>query len=556
MAIVRHWSGEIAKSLLALIVVLVVLESAIRVVFAIRNAFVAEVSLPYAFDGDYGPVPPWLDDVRILKEDDLLVWKGRPLASRRYVDVFAPVRNDDERTALLRQFIPTLPAALKSSPRWDVSLNSEGFRDVEFTPRGDGDTLRVICVGDSWTFGSNVGRDESYPVQLREALSRVYPRKKVEVLNLGMLGYSSFHGVKLLPRILGLRPDVVIVGFAMNEPKMAGYKPPPESDQRPKRVLDQVVQAGTAIWRNSALARLLQYVADIIIWQPASIGRRLRDSSKSDAWTEKVDAVQDPADLEPWLRGSLAEYEGNLSRMIEELANAGERVILLHPEFWERSPYLGVAEKVSRERRVPLVDAANILAKARQQAEQELEDRLALRPAPATSANPAGEAVRVVFRIFQGRHEVPTALYVTGDCPQLGGSEPNRIALNDSGKAGDQRAGDRVWSFSTDLPAGTTIRYVYTNSGRDGVWEGLDVPFIRTYKINADAKGRTVYLPIDTFGESYMYADPWHTNGRGYSLIAGQLAQAILGNATPGSDAVETRNVAKQPDPPAHGRQM
>lgn len=527
----KRWTGEVARSLLALIMVLAVLEVAIWVVYLVRNAFVVEVALPYVYAGDYGPVPPWHDDVRILEEDASLLWRGRPGTRRRYVDLFAPVHSDKERTSMLRQFFPTMPAALETSPRWDVSLNSEGFRDVEFTPRAGRGTLRVVCAGDSWTFGANVGQGESYPVQLWETLSQAYPDQEVEVLNLGMLGYSSFHGVRLLPRILDLQPDVVIIGFAMQEPNMAGYTPP---TQQPARISDRFAQAGAMMWRRSALARLLQYAADIIMWQATSLGDRLKHAASSETWTDRVDAVRNPADLEPWLRNSLAEYEGNLVRMIEELRDGGVRVILLHPAFWERSFYLGVAAKISRERHVPLVDASRILADARQQMERQLEDRLDLRQAPSLDANPVGEAVRLVFRVHQGRHEVPTALYISGDHPQIGGSEPNRVALNDSGEAGDQRAGDRVWSYGAEVPAGTTIRYVYTNSGREGAWEGLDVPFIRTYRIDSDAKRRTVYLPIDTFGELYMYADPWHTNGRGYSLIARQLAQIIRSEPAPG----------------------
>src|SRR5262249_7739950 len=106
------------------------------------------------------------------------------------------------------------------------------------------------------------------------------------------------------------------------------------------------------------------------------------------------------------------------------------------------------------------------------------------------------------------------------------------VAMNDAGKNGDQRAGDRVWSYTVDVPAGATVRYVYTNSGRDGVWEGLDVPFIRSYRVRPEAAGHTVYAPVDTFGELYMYADPWHTNGRGYALIADELAQIIRGDAS------------------------
>jgi hypothetical protein len=68
---------------------------------------------------------------------------------------------------------------------------------------------------------------------------------------------------------------------------------------------------------------------------------------------------------------------------------------------------------------------------------------------------------------------------------------------------------------------------VYTNSGNSGKWEGLDVPAIRSFKVNAAAKESTVYAPVDTFGEIYMHADAWHTNAAGNELIAQALLEVL-----------------------------
>src|SRR5215813_1043697 len=108
-----------------------ILECAIRVAYRIRNASVEFVPLPYVIGHDYGPVPPWMDRLLILAPDKDLIWRNRPNLKRQYVDIFRPVHTDEERLALFRRFSPSLPVGLEGNESWDISLNSEGFRDSE-----------------------------------------------------------------------------------------------------------------------------------------------------------------------------------------------------------------------------------------------------------------------------------------------------------------------------------------------------------------------------------------------------------------------------------------
>jgi hypothetical protein len=71
------------------------------------------------------------------------------------------------------------------------------------------------------------------------------------------------------------------------------------------------------------------------------------------------------------------------------------------------------------------------------------------------------------------------------------------------------------------------VRYVYTNSGTPGQWEGLDVPHIRHVDVPSGTNGRPVYMPIETFGRVYMQGDDWHTDAVGYDAIAHAVARAI-----------------------------
>ena len=209
------WTG-IAVTL----VLFAIVECLLRVAYSIRNTSVTYVPLPYVIAHDYGPLPPWLDKLVILAPDKDLIWRNRPNLRRRYIDIFSPVHTDEERTSLLRRFRPILPDALQGNPVWEIALNADGFRDAEAPEGNKPSAFRIVCLGDSWTFGMNVGPEQAYPQRLRALLRAEFPGTDFEVFNRGVLAYSSYQGLELMRRsLLDLNPDVVVIGFAMNDVK-------------------------------------------------------------------------------------------------------------------------------------------------------------------------------------------------------------------------------------------------------------------------------------------------------------------------------------------------
>src|SRR5256885_7626036 len=184
------------------------------------------VPLPYSVGDQYGPIPPWLDRLMILTSDDRLIWRNLPNVHRTYVDIFSPARSEADRTALLRRFVPTLPPEFAGNPTWTIALNSQGYRSDEFPDaKASSSTVRIVCVGDSWTFGMNVDQDLTYPSRLAARWREARSGTPVEVLNVGVLGYSSFQGLQLMnARVLDLHPDIVAIGFGMNDSEVAGYR--------------------------------------------------------------------------------------------------------------------------------------------------------------------------------------------------------------------------------------------------------------------------------------------------------------------------------------------
>ncbi len=90
-----------------------------------------------------------------------------------------------------------------------VAINSSGLRGPEIGPRTAG-TLRVLAVGDSFTFGVGAQDADTYPAQLEKILGARGAR--AEVLNAGAPGFGVPDAVAWYERWgRPLDPDVVLV---------------------------------------------------------------------------------------------------------------------------------------------------------------------------------------------------------------------------------------------------------------------------------------------------------------------------------------------------------
>jgi len=77
---------------------------------------------------------------------------------------------------------------------------------------------RIVCVGDSYTYGLYLERGEAYPQRLAERWNAPVGSAPIEVLNLGYPGSNSSVVVREFPRILArLSPDVVILLVGLND---------------------------------------------------------------------------------------------------------------------------------------------------------------------------------------------------------------------------------------------------------------------------------------------------------------------------------------------------
>mgnify|MGYP001447690821 CR=1 FL=1 len=113
----------------------------------------------------------------------------------------------EPRLHMMDREIPGLPYA--------VTTNAEGLRGTE--PVGlarEPHSLRVLCLGDSYTYGVGVADPFTYPAQLQLLLKKRLPGRPVQVINAGVPFYDIFDELAYF-REKGVRlaPDVVVLQF-------------------------------------------------------------------------------------------------------------------------------------------------------------------------------------------------------------------------------------------------------------------------------------------------------------------------------------------------------
>jgi lysophospholipase L1-like esterase len=103
----------------------------------------------------------------------------------------------------------------------NFKTNSLGFRaDREFiTPNTDNIT-RILVLGDSITVGWGVKVNESYPARLQTMLNKV---GNYEVINTGVGNYNTKRELATLQKHIDLEPDIIILGFFINDIEEVGY---------------------------------------------------------------------------------------------------------------------------------------------------------------------------------------------------------------------------------------------------------------------------------------------------------------------------------------------
>ena len=107
-------------------------------------------------------------------------------------------------------------APVRTDTRERRPINSKGYRDLERAiPRPAG-VRRVVCLGDSFTWGVGVLFDDAWPQRVERLLARDGGRW--EAVNLGEPGLNTVQeAAKLEAEGLAYDPDVVVLAYVLND---------------------------------------------------------------------------------------------------------------------------------------------------------------------------------------------------------------------------------------------------------------------------------------------------------------------------------------------------
>jgi lysophospholipase L1-like esterase len=106
-------------------------------------------------------------------------------------------------------------------PQGDIikfNINSLGFRGDEFSFQKRNNQIRIICMGDSSTFGFNLNLEDTYEEKLKKIIYDNKVKPDCEIINAGVIGYSSYQGLLYYKKdIEKMKPDILIFSFGAND---------------------------------------------------------------------------------------------------------------------------------------------------------------------------------------------------------------------------------------------------------------------------------------------------------------------------------------------------
>lgn len=233
-----------------------------------------------------------------------------------------------------------------------VRVNAQGTRGPEFQPAKPPNTLRVLSLGDSRTFGWGLSEAETYSGVLEESLrAHLGSRRRVEVINAGVNAWS-FAQMRVYFRDIGLgyQPDFVLVGGA-NLWTQFSEQNSPEFVRRFMR----------RVWLKNLLRRFALYHFVVEVKLKQIYERERVRFIPVDPKTDALFKEQQQRDPDAFFREAI---EG-LCRLAQ--TNRVQPVLLFLPvveELTASNPprVLRIMTDISRQLQVPLVDVTPDLA--------------------------------------------------------------------------------------------------------------------------------------------------------------------------------------------------
>lgn len=136
-------------------------------------------------------------------------------------------------------------------------FDAEGFLSIDTEQVKDTRRKKILAIGDSNTFGWGVPTEMTFTEVLDDLLS------DIDVINLGVTGYSSFQGYKVLEAHFDrFKPSLVVASFNFNDRRFVVSEADEDSDA--KFAHDMVLRQMSVFQENLYLYRVMEFVASKI----------------------------------------------------------------------------------------------------------------------------------------------------------------------------------------------------------------------------------------------------------------------------------------------------
>jgi lysophospholipase L1-like esterase len=411
-----------------------------------------------------------------------------------------------------RRTLPVNPRLYGRDEHWTLAINSEGFRGPERTSQsGRGNVYRIVCVGDSITFGFNVDQSNTYPMQLAALLAERHRGMRFDVVNAGVSGWTWLQGLRFLrTRGLSLAPDLVLIGHGTNDQLTLARITDEERFRRiDGRFTKAILSVGAAVSRTNSY-RLIELFIPPPQWAPD------RDS---------------PGCLEQIRRrGSCHRVSlGGIADSVREVdgltRSRGIELLVMNLDFTETKAVEGI-RLGAMSHHVPFLDLVDIVRTAARREDDQRADRLGLAPATRAVAKAATATQGVNHAILRVVAPDDSERYTAVGMGYFRSEFTFTDLTYDDGTHGDEHAGDGV--FSTTITVPSSIDAIQYRFYRGEVAEFTPLPPLestlgdRLLRVPGDVIG-----PVHVFGEVPFMAERAHPNGEGQRRIAATIADRI-----------------------------
>lgn len=131
--------------------------------------------------------------------------------------------------------------AFAKSARWPEQPSQLHLLKNTRAKLAGGELVKIVAFGDSITAGGDATRPElNFWRRWADELQRKYPRAHVAVVNGATGGDSTVQGLqRLQAKVLDEKPDLVLIGFGMNDHNKGGV-PIPQFEQNLKQMITRI----------------------------------------------------------------------------------------------------------------------------------------------------------------------------------------------------------------------------------------------------------------------------------------------------------------------------